>query len=174
MSGIRCPISAKSPRHWAFCIHGALMVAMLLGGQLISPLAQAATEFDLTLDFGTLAVRDKSTQGSVSVDLRNQMSVSDHFVVIKSGHAATILLSGYSSYTRLTVKVSVLQAAMQAGAEEEKPFTLTSVFAEPTVKTDGNGMAEVTVGGTITSSTSPSAQYIDASYQGQILVSVSY
>ena len=150
------------------------MVAVMFGGKVFFPPANAAAEVDRQLDFGTLAFLDKSTKGTVSIDLLNTMTVSHHFSVIKAGHAASVLLSGYPAYARLSVGILVYQSAMQAPAEWIEPFTLVKVFYDPTVTTNSIGKAEVVVGGTLESSANPSAQYIDASYKGGIIIMISY
>ncbi len=143
---------------------------------LISSVASATTiELDQALSFGDIVITDNSAAHPITVHLNGRVDYDPAFRVIRPGVPGILLLSGFFPNTHVYVNSTIItaQSSTNIGVQTEQ-FNLSAVTTEPKIIIDRNGMGEIRVGGTLTTSGANVTNYVDTQYQSQFSITIAY
>lgn len=129
---------------------------------------------EIPISFGTIALVNNDTQGSLSIDIFGNVSVDSNFRVITPGNFGVFQVSGLPANSSLAVDVSVTNPSMNPGRAFVETFVFSVTSFDALARANASGDATVRVGGTITTSGSGSRNFEQASYESQIRVTINF
>lgn len=141
---------------------------------LLSNAASAQIVEDVPISFGTVAVVNNDSSGSLSVDIFGNLSVDSNFRVITPGNFGVFSISGLPANSSLPVEISVTNPSMNPGRAFNETFVFSVNSFDQTARADARGEATIRVGGTITTSGSGSRNFEQASYESQIRITINF
>lgn len=132
-------------------------------------------ELEQALSFGNIVITDNSAAHSITVYQNGRVDYGSAFRVIRPGVPGILLLSGFRPNTQVYISSTIIsaQSATNIGVQTEQ-FHLSSVTTEPKVILDRNGMGEIRIGGTLTTSGVKGGNYVDTRYQSQFSITIDY
>ena len=134
---------------------------------------ETVTQVD-KLSFGSIAVLDNTTTSEITVDTQGRMTYSNDIRILDLGKPAYFVLFDYPIYTQLFTAASVLSAETVSSIYGSQQFTLINVTTASSVTTNGTGMAEVIIGGTLQTSGNGGGKYYDGNYTATLQLTISY
>lgn len=126
------------------------------------------------LHFGEFVILDNSSQGYIQMDRFGSIERSKHFAIISPGYTGIAQLSGYTPYSVINVTAYITQANSISESVSSGSFRLTSVDVNSEVKTDTDGAAQVSFGGTIVNSGINDSPYTETTYTMRLRLSLQY
>ncbi|WP_299804435.1 DUF4402 domain-containing protein [uncultured Shewanella sp.] len=133
---------------------------------------KAEVFFEQPLSFGTIVIRDNSIQSSVMVPTYGHSTSSGQLLIISPGKAAEMVITDYPPYVELSI-TPMLPVTTTVASGDTEQFTLSEIYIEQNIRTDGAGVASAKMGGKLTTSGN-GKHYLNTSYQAVFYLDISY
>ena len=142
------------------------MKLILALAMLFVPVLLKAEIFELqALDFGTVAVVDNRTAGTLTIDKFGNTSVSSQLRVVSPPVPGRFLIDNLAPNTGISISLAHNANTMNPLVTSQEFFTFTLTDYSDYLVADANGEAELLVGGTITTSGSGSLNFAQTDYK---------
>ena len=126
------------------------------------------------LRFGTVAVLDNDSVGSISIDYLGNTRISTNFAVVELPSTGIFRLVGYPANATLVVTGAVIQAQTTSPQASPEQFELVSVDTPLSVNIESDGTAEFSVGGELVTSGSTIETFGNQEYTARLLITVNF
>lgn len=146
---------------------GALLLLALCPWVMAAPDVTA----EVPLDFGTLAVKNNATVGTLSVSTGGALTYSEQIAPIGGAVQGEYRLSGFPPGVLLELEWDDVNLSAGGGGLPE--FLQVTGYTNPTLVSDESGAALVPLGATLRTNGS-GVMYVDAPYSGTTQVRVRY
>jgi hypothetical protein len=125
--------------------------------------AQLTVTEDTPMSFGTFVIRNLNVVGTVTVNPQNnQTSANTNIILLSNGQRGEFSITGGPASTNFTVTVT--SSGLTFGGGGGTALTIGSIEVRPVnLKTNGAGVANFTVGATL-SSAGDGSFYTDGTY----------
>jgi len=151
-----------------------LGVLILLGALVSKNIAAQEVQVIRPLSFGTVAVLDNDSVGSIAIDYLGNTRISTNFAVIELPEAGIFRLVGYPANSTLFVTGSIIQAQTSSPQVSPEQFELVSVDTPISVNIENDGTAEFGVGGELVTSGSTNETFGNQEYTARLLITVNF
>ena len=116
------------------------------------------------LSFGTIAVLNNDSTSDITISPANNITITNQIRILVPGTRGEFLLTNYPAHIQVSITANIVAAETVSATPPSEQFTLINIDTAPSVTTDGTGIANIYVGGTLRTSGSGSGQYFDSTY----------
>ncbi|SBS26576.1 hypothetical protein MAQ5080_00557 [Marinomonas aquimarina] len=126
------------------------------------------------LSFGSIVVLSNDSVESISINHNGIVSSTQAIMTVTPPTVGEFLLSNFPLNQRLFLSAQSIQSTTNSAVYSTEQFVMSNVDVPNVIFTDGNGNAQVNVGGTLSTSGSGNKSFVDTAYHIRFQLSVDY
>lgn len=126
------------------------------------------------VNFGTVAIVDNRQPLNLIIDSAGNYIISEGMYALVRGEPGIFRASGLAPNTRFFISLTPIQSRTVTETYSPEQFTVVSYNHQPSITTNGLGVAEFEVGGVFQTSGSGTTNFIDKKYTARFRVSIDF